>query len=148
MKKCFTVFLPLAGLMGSLHAQTTGKIAGKIIDENTKEPLIGVNVVIEGTPMGSATDMDGRYFVLNIPPGVYNVRYMIIGYTTKIIEGANVNVNRTTTLDVTMQETALLGEEVVVTADRVAVKKDQTSSIRNVTSQDIDILPLESTGAV
>ena len=60
---------------------------------------------------------------------------MLIGYTTKVVEGVSVSVNRTTPIDVTLAATTLeLGEEVVVTADRIAVKKDQTSSIRNVSA--------------
>ena len=60
------IFLPV-----ELFAGTTGKIAGRVMDYKTKEPLIGVNVVIVGTSKGAATDVDGNYFILNIPPGVY-----------------------------------------------------------------------------
>jgi len=145
---CAGVLLSLL-VAASGFAQTTGKIAGTIKDQQTGEPLIGVNVVIEGTYMGAASDLEGKFFILNVPPGSYTVRVMLMGYTTKVVEGVKVSVNRTTPLDVTLQQTTLdLGEEVVVTADRVAIKKDQTSSIRNVSAQDMEVLPIESTSGV
>ena len=48
--------------------QTVGKLSGKIIDRDTREPVIGCNVVIVGTKLGATTDIDGSYFILNIVP--------------------------------------------------------------------------------
>ncbi|MBN1996885.1 TonB-dependent receptor [candidate division KSB1 bacterium] len=139
----------LMALSSALWAQTTGKIAGSISDKSTGEGLVGVNVVIEGTYLGAASDIDGKFFILNIPPGTYNLRFMLIGYKTMKLENVQVNINRTRTLDIKMEETTLdLGEEIVVTADRVAVRKDQTSSIRNVSAEDIALLPIENTGRI
>ena len=149
MKRLCFVALFVVVLCGHLFAQTTGKIAGQITDEATGDPLPGVNVVIDGTQMGAATDLDGRYFILNVPPGTYTVKYMMMGYTNKIVQDVRVNVNRTTTMNITLQETTLeVGEEIIVTADRVTVKKDQTSSIRNVSAEDMEVLPIEDTGRV
>ena len=64
-----------------LYAGTTGKIAGRITDENNN-PLIGCNVIIKGTSLGAASDLDGKYFILNIPPGVYEISSSMIGYGT------------------------------------------------------------------
>ncbi len=144
-----TIVLLLLSSFGLVFAQTAGKISGTVTDADNGEPLIGVNVVVENTYLGAATDMDGKYFILNVPPGTYRVKFMLMGYQTKVIEGVDVSVNRTRTLDVKLQQTTLeLGGEVVVTADRIAVKKDQTSSIRNVSSEQMNVLPVENTGAV
>ncbi len=149
MRRLGVGILFLLCLSATLFAQTTGKMTGTIKDGTTGEPLIGVNVVLEDTYLGAASDVDGKFFILNIPPGKYTVKFMLIGYTTKVVEGVSVSVNRTTPIDLTMDATMLeLGEEVVVTADRIAVKKDQTSSIRNVSAEDMEILPIESTGGV
>ncbi len=148
MRRLVTILFLMA-LCSALWAQTTGKIAGTITDKSTGEALGGVNVVIEGTYLGAASDMDGKFFILNIPPGTYTLKFMLIGYKTMKLENVQVNINRTRTLDIKMEETTLdLGEEVVVTADRVAVRKDQTSSIRNVSAEDIELLPIESTGRI
>jgi len=52
-----------------LSAQTVGKISGLVTDAETGEPLIGCNVAVAGTTLGASTDLDGAFFVLNIPPG-------------------------------------------------------------------------------
>ncbi len=52
----------------SVYAGTTGKIAGKVIDEETNEPLPGCNIIIEGTNLGAASNPDGEFFIINIPP--------------------------------------------------------------------------------
>lgn len=52
-----------------LYAGTTGKIAGRVLDSQTNEPLIGANVSVKGTFLGAATDVDGFYTINNIPPG-------------------------------------------------------------------------------
>src|SRR5574341_864304 len=74
-------------------AGTTGKIAGKVTDKNTGEGMPGANVIIlaqikEGNeipldrPLGAATDMDGNYVIINIPPGKYVVQTSFVGYST------------------------------------------------------------------
>ncbi|SVD07072.1 uncharacterized protein METZ01_LOCUS359926, partial [marine metagenome] len=55
-------------------AGVTGKVSGQILDTNTGEPLIGANVILQGTSLGAATDIDGYYHILNVPPGYYDLR--------------------------------------------------------------------------
>jgi|GEM_PF-1784150 len=51
-------------------AEPTGKVAGMVRDKATREPLIGVNVILQGTFLGSSTDLEGRYSIINVPPGI------------------------------------------------------------------------------
>jgi outer membrane receptor protein involved in Fe transport len=129
-------------------AQTTGKISGRLTDSATGEPLIGANIVIEGTSLGAVSDLNGEYFVINIPPKTYRVRASIIGYVPMVLQGLVVSMNRTSTADFKLKEGLVQGKEVVVTAKRIETKKDQTSSIRNVTSEQIELLPVESLDAI
>ena len=55
----------------SIFAGTTGKISGTVVDKDTKEALIGANVFIKNTNLGAATDTEGRYTILQVPPGKY-----------------------------------------------------------------------------
>ena len=125
-------------------AQTTGKISGKIVDGKSGEPLVAVNVVIVGTNLGAVTDMAGEYYILNIPTGTYRLRATLIGYEPVVMQSLVVSVNRTTVADFRLSERAIEGQEVVVTAPLIEQKKDQTSSIRNVTSEQIQALPVEN----
>ena len=63
------------------YPATTGKIAGKVIDKGTQQPLPGANVMILGTTYGGAADLNGDFFILNIPPGKYTVQANMMGYT-------------------------------------------------------------------
>ena len=67
---CFAAQISLAG--------TTGKLVGRVTSKVTGEPLIGANVILEGIGMGTATDIEGRYVILQIPPKKYDIRYTMI----------------------------------------------------------------------
>ncbi|RMH61802.1 MAG: TonB-dependent receptor, partial [Bacteroidetes bacterium] len=139
-------FLMLLG--GPAAAQTTGKIAGRVVDAATGEPLPGVNVLIEGTTQGTATNIDGEYVIIGVRPGVYTVVASFVGFATERREGVQVNVDLTTTVDFQLREEVFEGEEVVVTAEQISVRKDLTSSEARVTAETIDRLPVQEVSQV
>ena len=131
-----------------LNAQTTGKISGSIYDMDTNEPIIGANVIILDTGIGTASDVDGSYYIINLSPGLYNLKVDYIGYETKILKDINVSVNRTSQHNISIQQSAIEGAIVEVTVDAVSIKKDQTSTVKNVSSDQIEILPVEDIGSI
>lgn len=118
-------------------AQTTGKIAGTVTESGSNDGLAGVNVIIEGTTLGAGTDAEGRYFIINVPPGTYTVRTSYIGYKTVLKNDVKVSVGQTTPLDFTLETTVIEGEEVVVSAERPLVEKDLTVSVSNYDASDL-----------
>lgn len=138
--------LIVIGLMMTnvVFAGTTGKISGVVVDQNTGEPLPGVNVVVEGTTMGAATDADGRYNIINVRPGTYTVVASIIGYQTTEIENLTVTADLTTTADFQLSEQVLEGEVITIRAERPLVQRDQTSTVRVTTSEEIENLPVRN----
>ena len=100
--------------MGFLIGQTTGKITGTIKDSETNEALIGVNVIVQGTYSGAATDVDGAYYILNIKPGTYTLIIDMIGYKQVKMENVRISVNRTSNINVDLVPTVIQGETVVV----------------------------------
>ncbi len=141
------VFLVLCLFLGVswLTAGTTGKIVGTVIDKSTKEPLIGANVLLVGTSLGSLTDLDGNYMILNVPPGIYSVRVSMIGYKTLITEDVKLSIDMTTTLNIALQQTVLQTDEAVtVVAERPLIQKDMTSSLSTVGAEEIKDLPVQS----
>ncbi|MEM8487465.1 MAG: TonB-dependent receptor [Bacteroidota bacterium] len=132
----------------SLALAQTGKIAGKVTDAATGEPLPGVNVVVEGSTRGATTDVNGEYVMIGIRPGVYTLVASFVGFATERREGASVNVDLTTRANFALREEVLEGEEIVVTADAVAVRKDLTSSEARVTAETIDQLPVTELGQI
>lgn len=129
-------------LVSSLSAGTTGKLTGQINAAVSGEPLIGCNVLIEGTDLGAATDMDGRYYILNIPPGIYTVKALMIGYTTTTVREVEINVDLTTTVDFSLGIEVLGGEEVTVIAERGAFRQDLTHSEARVTADQLEVMPI------
>lgn len=131
-----------------IQAGTTGKIAGKITDKDTGEPLIGANVMIEGFSWGAATDADGEFYILNIPPGKYTVKAIYIGYTTQINNTVRVQVDLTTRVNFILKSSVVeMSEEVVVTAERI-IQKDLTSSEVSIQSDQIEILPVRDVNSL
>ena len=131
-----------------LFAGTTGKVSGKVIDEETKEPIIGANVILEGTYFGAATDLEGDYFINNITPGKYNLKISAIGYRTLIVQNIVVKIDLTTNADVELSSEAVTLGEVVVQASQPLVTKDLTSTSAIVTSEDIKMMPVENLNQV
>jgi outer membrane receptor for ferrienterochelin and colicin len=143
MKKFLLIyFTVLSCSLNFTFAGTTGKIAGKVTDSQTGEALPFVNIIIEGTNLGAATDIDGHYVILNIPPGKYNVKAQYIGYQSVVVENVSVSIDLTTTLDFTLSESAVELEEVVVQGKADLLKKDVTSSQSLISADEIEILPV------
>jgi outer membrane receptor for ferrienterochelin and colicin len=149
MKIKIIVFL-LAFLLFSLskllvYAGTTGKIAGQVTDAETGEPLIGVNIVVEGSQLGAATDTDGTYVILNIAPGAYTLEVSMMGYQQVQFKNVQVNIDLTTRLDASLKPMTLeLGETVVVEAQRELIVKDMTSSLSTMSADQIKNLPVQA----
>jgi len=125
------VLIACLGLLltaGSASAQTVGKVSGVVKDAKTGELLVGCNIVVLGTSQGASTDLQGTFFILNIPPGKYDIQASIIGYQTVVQKDAIVNAGRTTNLDFLLEETVLQQEEIVIQATRPDVEREKTST--------------------
>ena len=125
----------------SLNAGTSGKIVGKVTDENGNV-LIGCNVFVRGTSLGAATNQNGEYFILNIPPGYYQVSASMIGYGSVTIKDLQVIVDLTAKANFTLTTEFIEGEEVVVIAETPTVRLDQTSMTAVIGADDIENLPV------
>lgn len=98
-------------------AGTSSKIVGEVKDSQSGEALIGANVVMERTTMRAATNIEGFYSILNVPPGRHTMIASAVGYNKKTIADVSVSIDLTMTMDFKLVSTVLeVGEEVVVTA--------------------------------
>ena len=121
----------------------TGKITGNIKDASSGEALPFVNVIIEGTNYGAATDLDGNYTMIGISPGIYSIKASAIGYNSVTVTDVKVSIDLTTNIDFQLGETSVeLGEEVVIVATRPLITKDLTSSTSIIGSDEISALPV------
>lgn len=146
MRVLYALALSAVFLAGSVFAQS-GKIAGRVTDESGAG-LPGVNLFISATLQGAISDLDGYYTILNVSPGTYSLRSSFIGFTTQIVEGVRVNIDQTTTVDFQLTEEAVGLEELIVTAELPVVQADVSNSQLNVTSDEIEALPVSSINSV
>ena len=130
-------------LVSAAFGGTTGKLAGRITDSQTGEPVIGANVTLTSTKMGGSTDVDGYYHIIDIPPGTYEVAVSCIGYRG-VTHRASIKVDLTTTLNVSMTLQAVELPEVLVKAERAIIQRDQSSTIQKAGADDLETLPTNS----
>ncbi len=143
-KPFFFLILFLVTLPILVSAGTTGKITGTVKDQQNNEPLPGVNVIVEGTMLGAVSDLDGGFIILNVPPGVYTVRAIMIGYQVVRVENISVSIDQTSTVDFVLGATVVdIGEAVTIVAERPIVKPDVTSSLASIGADDISKLPVQ-----
>lgn len=140
------VFLLFTFALGTAvsFAGTTGKIKGKVVDARTGDPLPGVNVLIVGTTMGAATDINGTFFILNVAPGTYKLRATMVGYAPSEVTNVKVFADLTATINFKLSQTVIKGKEVTVVAERPMIQRDATASAAVMTSDDIAVAPVEN----
>lgn len=116
MVKNITFLLVFKILISAVFAQEYGKILGTVIDRQTKEPLVGVNISIIGSEKGSSTNGTGNFEIENIAVGTYILEFNYLGYAQIYVADIVVKRSRPAILNVEMTETPLVGEEITVTA--------------------------------
>ncbi len=120
---------------------TTGKISGTISDMATKEPLPGANIIVVGTAFGAATDLDGHYTILEVPPGYYKVQISFIGYRKTTVENVRVYIDQTAHVDAPLEAEAVQANEVIVMAERHLIRPDVATSTVSVSADQAQQLP-------
>ncbi len=142
------VFLLAVMIAAPGYAGVTGKIAGVIKDSDTGDPLPGANIIIEGTDRGAAADADGKFLILNVPPGVYSLRVQMMGYTPTTVTDVRVCSDRTRTLEVSLAMTVIEGQEVTVVAGREVIEFDRTNTASYVGQEEIENMPVQTLSQV
>ncbi len=129
-------------LIGSgLFAGVTGKLAGTVLDNDTRKPLVGVNIILNGADFGTASDQNGYFVILNIPPGEYSVTASTIGYQSFTYNQVAILIDRTTELNFELEVSAVEMDAVQVSAKRALVEPDVSASQFNMDSETIKTVP-------
>ncbi|MCX6641011.1 MAG: TonB-dependent receptor [bacterium] len=121
-----------------------GKISGTIVDADTKDPIFGVNVTIEGTPQGAATDINGYYVIINLRPGSYSVLATAMGYSQTRQTGVTVSSDLDTKVDFKLKPTVIEGGIVEVPYEKPKVDPDQSSNNIRLTGDDLSKLAINN----
>ena len=126
--------------IGSKGGSINSIVVGRVTDTDTGEPLPGANIYIEGTSLGAASDLNGEYTIPNVPPGVYTLVVTYMGYQSQK-QTIRVQVREKTTQDFSLKFEAIMGEDVVITAQaegQLAAINQQlrSNTITNIVSAD------------
>lgn len=116
---------------GSYKQAAADTVRGRVTDRRTDEPLVGVNIVIQGTTRGTSTDSEGQY-TLDVPADADTLVFSYLGY-----QKALVPIGDRTQINVPMVPGALGGEEVVVVGYGEQQRTSVTSSVSEIDVQTI-----------
>ncbi|HUI30507.1 MAG TPA: TonB-dependent receptor [Candidatus Acidoferrales bacterium] len=119
------------------YSQSRSKIQGTVKDAKTGETLPGVNVFVVGTSLGATSDINGKYFIVNVPAGTYDLRASMIGYTPVVVKGVVVAIERVATEDFALESAEIKTGEVVITAERNELHKEVSGTQMVVTNAEI-----------
>ena len=146
MARTMNITLILLALAAIATAQQTGSIGGRVVDAKTNEPLPGVNVVVQGTTLGAATNENGLFLIKNLSPGVYTLNATMIGFAPAVRVGVQVTASGTTPVVLRLTETLIEVPTTVVTASKRAQSFIETPasvsvlSARQITQQNFATL--------
>jgi hypothetical protein len=105
MRKLATLFFAMIFSVGLTAQSLTGKLSGTVSSDG--EPLVGANVILEGTSSGAATDINGTYYIFDVQPGTYTLRVNYIGYKSQLVSNVRVTIGLTTVQDFEMDVAAV-----------------------------------------
>lgn len=143
MKLLFTLLLTIACSI-SVIAQS-GIVRGNVYDKESGEPIIYGNAIIEGTSLGTNTDLDGFFTISDVPAGEYNLIVTYTGYATLNIP-IQVKATGIVYKQIFLEEASVQLDEVKISAKREQARSDVQVSKLTVTPKQIRSLP--STGGV
>ncbi|MBM2841059.1 MAG: Outer rane receptor protein, partial [Bacteroidetes bacterium] len=143
LRNIFVLFAAVCLIKAFAFAGSSGKITGHVTDVRTNEALLGVTVVVKGSTFGGSTDPDGRYVILNVPPGLHTITASYIGYKKAQVKDVRVSVDFTTTLDFALEGGNVELEPIIVQGERTPlVRKDLTNPVASISSETISELPV------
>ena len=131
------LILTIVMLLISTFSMAQETISGKVVDSDSKEPLIGANIVFVGTETGTATDIDGN-FSIPVPAGVSAIEVSYIGFQTAIFV-----LDGRTFIDIELISGEVL-DEVVVIGYGTIQKRDITGAIESLKPEDQQVLQYDN----
>ncbi|MEW5798864.1 MAG: TonB-dependent receptor [Bacteroidota bacterium] len=134
-------FISTCSFTQEVSTRQTGILAGTVINSITKEPIVGASVLLQGTAIGAATDIDGNFSLDNVPIGTYNLRVSVLGFETKIKTDVVVAVGKQMRMTIELTEALLEFESVTVTGEYFTKSPEAPMSVQTLGAEEIRRLP-------
>ena len=139
-KLCIALMVILFFFSFRNYAQN-GKLEGRIFDKNNNEPLAFANIIVEGTIIGTTSDLDGRFLFTGLQPGFIRLRASYIGYKTTLSDDIQVTNAKTAYIDIEMEATESSLEEVVIEASPFRKSEESPVSLQRIGIAEIESNP-------
>ena len=140
MIKRFLFIVSLSFLYIAATAQNSGTIRGFIYDKASGEPSIFTNVILEGTTIGAATDVNGYFSITKVPAGNYTLVVKYIGYVD-LKEQVEVKLNQITSKKFYIEKNSVNIKEIEISAEKQEAQKTVKMSVTKITPKDIKLIP-------
>ena len=135
MKKTYILSI-IIGLVSLFTNAQSGIITGTLNDGEYNDVLPFANVIIKGTQTGALSDFEGKYS-LEMQPGTYSIAFSFVGYQTQEINDVIINNGETVIVDVTLNASAAMLDEVVIKA---SLKRSTASSVLTFQRNSINLM--------
>ncbi len=112
----------------AVPSQTTARLEGIVYDRQSRQPLIGANILIVATQLGAAADSTGRFVIAGIPPGQYRLRATLIGYEPVEIGNLKFSPGERRRVEILLKPTLIEMSEVTVEARRQKSRQELVST--------------------
>jgi len=108
---------------------TTGKIAGTITDSKDGSPLVGAIISVEGTSLRAGSDDNGKYAILNVPVGTYQVKCTYVGYEAQVQRDVKISADLTTAVDFALNQGGVTIDTLVIEVKRQTIPTETSGKV-------------------
>lgn len=134
--------LALLLLAATSASAQTGTLTGQVLEADGVTSVIGSTVRVEGTTLGTATDIDGNYRIIGVPVGTYTVTASYAGYTSESVQGVGVSVGATRWLNFALNVGDYPEYRVCFCDASPMITNDAIGQSRILTGQDVENMPV------
>ncbi len=130
-------------LVSCILGSIGGKIQGTVKDAESGAPIPYANVIVMDVQIGAATDEEGNFFMLNVPPGIHSIEVSYIGYQTMVITDVVVQINQAARLEITLKQSPIEVSPVTVVGKTPFVSKDMTGTTYIIRKAEVATIPVD-----
>jgi hypothetical protein len=138
MRSFFIIVISLIAL--SAYSQSAS-VKGTITDKNTNEPVPFANIVVEGTNVGTTSDLDGKFSITGLIPGYQKLRVSFIGYKTKVTDEFLISNTNIPYIEIYLESDEQLLQEVVIAVDPFEKREESIVSMQTIGTKEIESNP-------
>ncbi|NPD45323.1 MULTISPECIES: TonB-dependent receptor [unclassified Lentimicrobium] len=136
MKKLYILFSLL--MFTSIIFAQKGEVRGIVNDAKNNDPIPFANIIVEGTTIGSTSDLDGNFIITGLEPGYINLRVSYVGYQSSISSDILISNSKTPFIEIGLEPSQNELNEVVVKVDYLKKTEEAPLSMQSIGTKQIE----------